>query len=95
MVSVKQTRKLTAANQQLSKENTELKSTINQQAAELAKYKKPATISVKTLMKSAKETSEKERLRSDLQKAKSFISANGRTEEFHKYKSNTKNHELE
>lgn len=66
VVSVKQTRKLTAANQQLSKENTELKSTINQQAAELAKYKKPATISVKTLMKSAKETSEKERLRSDL-----------------------------
>ena len=95
VVSVKRTRKLTAANQQLSKENTELKSTINQQAAELAKYKKPATISVKTLMKSAKETSEKERLRSDLQKAKSFISANGLTEEFHKYKSNTKNHELE
>lgn len=46
-------------------------------------------------MKSAKETSEKERLRSDLQKAKSFISANGLTEEFHKYKSNTKTHELE
>ena len=95
VVSVKQTRKLTATNQQLSKENAELKSTINQQAAELAEYKKPATISVKTLMKSAKETSEKERLRSDLQKAKSFISANGLTEEFHKYKSNTKNHELE
>ena len=95
VVSVKQTRKLTATNQQLSKENTELKSTINQQAAELAEYKKPATISVKTLMKSAKETSEKERLRSDLQKAKSFISANGLTEEFHKYKSNTKTHELE
>lgn len=95
VVSVKQTRKLTATNQQLSKENTELKSTINQQAAELAEYKKSATISVKTLMKSAKEISEKERLRSDLQKAKSFISANGLTEEFHKYKSNTKNHELE
>lgn len=95
VVSVKQTRKLTAANQQLIKENTELKSTISQQAAELAEYKKPATISVKTLMKSAKETSEKERLRSDLQKAKSFISANGLTEEFYKYKLNTKNHELE
>lgn len=95
VVSVKQTRKLTATNQQLSKENTELKSTINQQAAELAEYKKSATISVKTLMKSAKEISEKERLRSDLQKAKSFISANGLTEEFHKYKSNIKNHELE
>ena len=73
------TRKLTATDQQLSKENTELKSTINQQAAELAEYKKPATISVKTLMKSAKEISEKERLRSDLQKAKSFILANGLT----------------
>ena len=48
VVSVKRTRKLTAANQQLSKENTELKSTINQQAAELAKYKKPATISVRS-----------------------------------------------
>ena len=95
VVSVKQTRKLTATNQQLIKENTELKSTISQQAAELAEYKKPATISVKTLMKSAKETSEKERLRSDLQKAKSFISANGLTEEFYKYKLNTKNHELE
>lgn len=95
VVSVKQTRKLTVTNQQLIKENTELKSTISQQAAELAEYKKPATISVKTLMKSAKETSGKERLRSDLQKAKSFISANGLTEEFHKYKSNTKNHELE
>ena len=59
VVSIKQTRKLTATNQQLSRENTELKSTISQQAAEFAKYKKPATISVKTFMKSAKEISKR------------------------------------
>lgn len=82
MVSVKQTRKLIVANHRLSKENTELKNTINQQTAKLAEYKKPATISVKALMKSAKE-----RLKSDLQKAKSFILDNGLTEEFYKYKS--------
>lgn len=95
MVSVKQTRKLSAENKRLSEENAALKSTVDQQAAELAEYRKPATISVKTLIKGAKETSEKERLASDLQKARSFIAANGLSEAFRRYKPNTKNHELE
>ena len=95
VVSVKQTRKLSAENKRLSEENAALKSTVDQQAAELAEYRKPATISVKTLIKGAKETSEKERLASDLQKARSFIAANGLSEAFRRYKPNTKNHELE
>ena len=95
VVSVKQTRKLSAENKRLSEENAALKSTVDQQAAELAEYKKPATLSVKTLKKGAKETSEKERLASDLQKARSFIADNGLTEAFRRYRSNTKNHELE
>lgn len=95
VVSVKQTRKLSAENKRLSEENAALKSTIDQQAAELAEYRKPATISVKTLIKGAKETSEKERLAFDLQKARSFIAANGLSEVFRRYKPNTKNHELE
>lgn len=95
VVSVKQTRKLSAENKRLSEENAALKSTVDQQAAELAEYRKPATISVKTLIKGAKETSEKERLAFDLQKARSFIAANGLSEAFRRYKPNTKNHELE
>lgn len=95
VVSVKQTRKLSAENKKLSEENAALKSTVDQQAAELAEYKKPATLSVKTLIKSAKETSEKEQLALDLQKARSFIAANGLSEAFRRYRPNTKNHELE
>lgn len=95
VVSVKQTRKLSAENKRLSEKNAALKSTVDQQAAELAEYRKPATISVKTLIKGAKETSEKERLAFDLQKARSFIAANGLSEAFRRYKLNTKNHELE
>lgn len=95
VVSVKQTRKLSAENKRLSEENAALKSTVDQQAAELAEYRKPATISVKTLIKGEKETSEKERLAFDLQKARSFIAANGLSEAFRRYKPNTKNHELE
>ncbi|MGN1224025.1 MAG: plasmid recombination protein [Ruminococcus sp.] len=95
VVSVKQTRKLSAENKRLSEENEALKSTVDQQAAELAEYRKPATMSVKTLIKGAKEISEKERLASDLQKARSFIAANGLSEEFRRYRPNTKNHELE
>ena len=95
VVSVKQTRKLSAENKRLSEENAALKSTVDQQAAELAEYRKPATISVKALIKGAKETSEKERLAFDLQKARSFIAANGLSEAFRRYKPNTKNHELE
>lgn len=95
VVSVKQTRKLYAENKKLSEENTALKSTVDQQAAELAKYKKPATLSVKTLIKSAKETSEKEKLRSNLRKAESFINDYGLSEEFRRYRPNAKNHELE
>lgn len=95
VVSVKQTRKLSAENKRLSEENAALKSTVDQQAAELTEYRKPATISVKTLIKGAKETSEKERLAFDLQKARSFIAANGLSEAFRRYKPNTKNHELE
>lgn len=95
VVSVKQTRKLSAENKRLSEKNAALKSTVDQQAAELAEYRKHATISVKTLIKGAKETSEKERLAFDLQKARSFIAANGLSEAFRRYKLNTKNHELE
>lgn len=95
VVSVKQTRKLSAENKRLSEENAVLKSTVNQQAAELAEYKKPATMSVKKLIKSAKETSEKESLASDLQKARSFIADNGLSEEFRRYRPSMKNHELE
>ena len=95
VVSVKQTRKLSAENKKLSEENVALKSTVDQQAAELAEYRKPATMSAKTLIKHAKEISEKEQLASDLQKARSFIAGNGLSEEFRRYKSNTKNHELE
>ena len=95
VVSVKQTRKLSAENKRLSEKNAALKSTVDQQAAELAEYRKPATISVKTLIKGAKETSEKERLAFDLQKARSFIAANGLSEAFRRYKPNIKNHELE
>jgi cell division protein FtsB len=95
VVSVKQTRKLSAENKRLSKENAALKSTVDQQAAELAEYRKPATLSVKTLIKSAKETSEKEKLRSNLRKAESFINDYGLSEAFLRYKPNTKNHELE
>ncbi len=95
VVSVKQTRKLSAENKRLSEENAALKSTVDQQAAELAEYRKPATISVKTLIKGAKETSEKERLAFELQKARSFIAANGLSDAFRRYKPNTKNHELE
>lgn len=95
VVSVKQTRKLSAENKRLSEENAALKSTVDQQVAELAEYRKTATISVKTLIKGAKETSEKERLAFDLQKARSFIAANGLSEAFRRYKPNTKNHELE
>ena len=95
VVSVKQTRKLSAENKRLSEENAALKSTVDQQAAELAEYRKPATISVKTLIKGAKETSEKERLAFDLQKARSFIAANGLSEAFRRYRPNTKKHELE
>lgn len=95
VVSVKQTRKLSAKNKRLSEENAALKSTVDQQAAELAEYRKPATISVKTLIKGAKETSEKERLAFELQKARSFIAANGLSDAFRRYKPNTKNHELE
>ena len=94
VVSVKQTRKLSAENKRLSEENAALKSTVDQQAAELAEYRKPATISVKALIKGAKETYEKERLAFDLQKARSFIAANGLSEAFRRYKPNTKNHEL-
>lgn len=95
VVSVKQTRKLSAENKRLSKENAALKSTVDQQAAELAEYRKPATLSVKTLIKSAKETSEKEKLRSNLRKAEFFINDYGLSEAFLRYKPNTKNHELE
>lgn len=95
VVSVKQTRKLSDENKRLSEENAALKSTVDQQAAELAEYRKPATISVKTLIKGAKETSEKERLAFELQKARSFIAANGLSDAFRRYKPNTKNHELE
>lgn len=95
VVSVKQTRKLSAENKRLSEENAALKSTVDQQAAELAEYRKPATISVKTLIKGTKETSEKERLASDLQKARSFIADNGLSEAFRRYRPNTKKHELE
>lgn len=94
VVSIKQTKKLTTANHKLTKENKELKKTVIQQADELAKYKKPATMSIKTLMKSAKETSEKENLKSDLQKAKSFIEAYGLSDEFRRYRPNTRNMEL-
>lgn len=95
VVSVKQTRKLSAENKRLSEENAALKSTVDQQAAELAEYRKPATMSAKTLIKHAKEISEKEQLVSDLQKARSFIASNGLSEKFRRYKSNTKNHKLD
>lgn len=95
VVSVKQTRKLSAENKRLSEENEALKNAVDQQAAELAEYKKPATLSVKALIKGAKEISEKERLASDLQQARLFIADNGLTEAFRRYRSNTKNHELE
>lgn len=95
VVSVKQTRKLSAENKKLSEENVTLKSTVDQQVAELTEYRKPATMSAKTLIKHAKEISEKEQLVSDLQKARSFIASNGLSEKFRRYKSNTKNHKLD
>ena len=95
VVSVKQTRKLSAENKKLSEENVALKSTVDQQVAELTEYRKPATMSAKTLIKHAKEISEKEQLVSDLQKARSFIASNGLSEKFRRYKSNTKNHKLD
>lgn len=95
IVSVKKTKKLTAENQRLSEENINLKQIVDKQSDELAEYKKPATISFKTFMKNANETSEKEKLKSNLRKAESFINDYGLSDEFHRYKQNTKNHELE
>mgnify|MGYP002678860223 CR=1 FL=1 len=91
VVSIKKTKKLTADNQKLSAENEELKETVKQQSEELAKYKKPATMSIKTLKEEDRKMREREGIKSKLKKAESFIEACGLADEYQRYRPNTKN----
>ena len=91
VVSIKKTKKLTADNQKLSAENEELKNTVKQQSEELAKYKKPATMSIKVLKEEDRKMKEREGIKSKLKKAESFIEACGLADEYQRYRPNTKN----
>lgn len=91
VVSIKKTKKLTADNKKLSAENEELKETVKQQSEELAKYKKPATMSIKTLKEEDRKMREREGIKSKLRKAESFIEACGLADEYQRYRPNTKN----
>lgn len=91
VVSIKKTKKLTADNQKLSAENEKLKETVKQQSEELAKYKKPATMSIKTLKEEDRKMREREGIKSKLKKAESFIEACGLADEYQRYRPNTKN----
>lgn len=91
VVSIKKTKKLTANNKKLSDENEELKKTVKQQSEELAKYKKPATMSIKVLKEEDRKMREREGIKSKLRKAESFIEACGLYDEYQRYRPNTKN----
>ena len=93
IISVRQTKKLSAENQKLVEENTELKKTVNKQAVELAKYQKPTTISIKQLKEEDLKLRENENLKLNYKKAISFIDAYGLSDEFRRYRPNTRNNE--
>ena len=88
IVSEKQTKKLKA-------ENAELKQKVSEQSAELAKLKKPATISRDALIRDSKRISETEKMKSEYRKVMSFISECGLSENFRKFRPNTRKNELE
>ena len=93
IISVRQTKKLSTENQKLVEENTELKKTVNKQAVELAKYQKPTTISIKQLKEEDLKLRENENLKLNYKKAISFIDAYGLSDEFCRYRPNTRNNE--
>lgn len=91
VVSVKQTKSLKAQNKKLSDENDELKQKVKKQSEELAELKKPAFFSRDGLKKQAQKIHEEESTKSKLNRAVAFIQACGLSDEFSRFKINTKN----
>lgn len=91
VVSVKQTKSLKAQNKKLSDENDELKQKVKKQSDELAELKKPVYFSRDNLKKQAQKIHEEESTKSKLNRAVAFIQACGLSDEFSRFKINTKN----
>ena len=91
VVSERQTHKLKSERDTLLKEVAELEQKVSELSAELAEYKKPATISMKQLVQNSGSIDEAEQLRSMLKRALDILKAHGLQKEYEHYKQSAKN----
>ena len=91
VVSERQTHKLKSERDTLLKEVAELEQKVSELSAELAEYKKPATISMKHLVQNSGSIDEAEQLRSMLKRALDILKAHGLQKEYEHYKQSAKN----
>lgn len=89
------TGKAVKENKTLKNELSEIRQKNAMLESELAEYKKPATVSRDALKRESKRISETEQLKSKYKKAVSFIQDMGLSDEYNRYRPNTRKIELE
>lgn len=91
VADVRKEHKASEENKQLKAQITDLMQHTAYLESELAKYNKPATLSIKDIKEQDRSLKERENIKNKLNKALSFIDACGLSEDYQKYKSNNKN----